>query len=141
MYLFQNATAISTQESADSTWNYTSYRVVSAEAFVCSAGILQQEDTVTIVGKVTTGIRRDRSNIVKPANVSTLRQPWIAANLKYLVPTDLLIGDYLLQSFACSWHVRSFPTNSTFYDQTRKNISINATYTLIDHRGRLHTNF
>lgn len=82
MYLFQSATAISTQESADSTWNCTSCRDASAEAFVCSAGILRQEDTVTIVEKVTTGIRPDRSNIVKPANVSAPRQALITANLE-----------------------------------------------------------
>ncbi|KAK1137468.1 hypothetical protein K0M31_001977 [Melipona bicolor] len=77
-----NATAISMQESADSTWNYTSCPDVSVEAFVCSAGILRQEDTVTIVEKVTIGIRRDRSNIVRPANVSTVRQSLITANLE-----------------------------------------------------------
>lgn len=99
------------QESADSTWNCTSCPDVSAEAFVCSAGILRQEDTVTIVEKVTTGIRRDRSNIVRPANVSTVRQSLITANLEQPIPTDLLIEDYLLQSFARFWHVRPPLTN------------------------------
>lgn len=80
--MFQNVTAIFTQESADSTWNCISCQDVSAEAFVCNAGILRQEDTVTIVGKVTTGIRLDRSNIVRPANVSTPRQALITANLE-----------------------------------------------------------
>lgn len=69
-YLFQRATATSTRESADSTWSCTSCRAVSAEAFVCSAGILRQEGTVITAAKVTTGTRRDRSRIARPANVS-----------------------------------------------------------------------
>lgn len=69
-YLFQCATATSTRESADSTWSCTSCRAVSAEAFVCSAGILRQEGTVITAAKVTTGTRRDRSRIARPANVS-----------------------------------------------------------------------
>lgn len=43
---------------------------MSAEAFVCSAGILRQEGTVITAAKVTTEIRRDRSRIARPANVS-----------------------------------------------------------------------
>lgn len=43
---------------------------MSAEAFVCSAGILRQEGTVITAAKVTTGTRRDRSRIARPANVS-----------------------------------------------------------------------
>lgn len=68
---------------------------MSAEAFVCSAGILRREDTVIIVRKVTTGIQRDRSRIVRHANVSTARQTLITANLVSPVPGDLLIRNYL----------------------------------------------
>lgn len=46
---------------------------MSAEAFVCSAGILRQEGTVITAAKVTTGTRPDRSRIAKPANVSAPR--------------------------------------------------------------------